>query len=315
MMFFFFIWKNVKLCGFSRFIKRNRETTRDWTHLPLLPSIADRLGLLELLRFRAVCKDWYVASSAASDNVEGLSDREPWFLLYGDDNSTCTLVTEYSNEKHTIDIPELNGTTCLASSHGWLLLFREGSMFFFCPLSRAKIHIPGKFPHSVISNHVAIFSAPPTSEDCIVGVLSRTATKFELHIIRRGATSWTNHKLKSTFPKEIYYAAYNKGSFYFIYDRTLMVYFNIEEQIFRLMKIIYAKSETGLRFRTEDERKKMDEQLDFHDMSQVSICGTILSCDYGRCNKMVRYENNRTYQKQGAWFQPRFHQISEKQSW
>ncbi|KAK8614591.1 hypothetical protein V6N13_068391 [Hibiscus sabdariffa] len=147
-------------------------STRDWTDLPLLPSIASRLGLIELLRFRAVCRDWYAASSVASAEIESSPDHEPWFLFYDDDNSPCTLVTEYFSEKYTIDVPELKGTKCLASCEGWLLLFCDGSMFFFCPLSRARIDIPGTFPHTDISNHVAILSAPPTSKDCIVGVIS-----------------------------------------------------------------------------------------------------------------------------------------------
>ncbi|KAK8635963.1 hypothetical protein V6N13_004674 [Hibiscus sabdariffa] len=298
-------------------MKFDRHSTRDWTDLPILPSIADRLALIELLRFRAVCKAWYAASSAASDNIEALPDREPWFLLYGDDNSTCTLVTEYSNEKHTIDIPELNGTTCLASSHGWLLLFREGSVFFLCPLSRARIDIPVTFPHSVISNHVAVFSAPPTSKDCVVGVLSQTETEIELNVIRRGATSWTKHKLQPTAPRKICYAAnaYDEAGFYFIEDETSMVYFSTEESKLYLARLVSSNSEEGLIFSTKDEENEMKGRLALDDMSQVSVCGTSISCDNALTIKLVPYENNRVSRKQGAWFQPRFHQITEKQSW
>ncbi|KAK9018279.1 hypothetical protein V6N11_001257 [Hibiscus sabdariffa] len=59
----------------------------------------------------------------------------------------------------------------------------------------------------------------------------------------------------------------------------------------------------------------LKEQLALEDMSQVSIYGTTVSCGNAGSNKMVPYENNRVSQKQGAWFQPRFHQISEYQSW
>ncbi|XP_039030875.1 F-box/kelch-repeat protein At1g57790-like [Hibiscus syriacus] len=299
----------------SRLVKRDQMSKREWTDLPILSSIADRLALNELIRFRAVCKDWHAASSAASDKVEALPDHEPWFILYGDDNSTCTLVTEYSTKKHAIDIPELNGTTCLASSQGWLLLFREGSMFFLCVLSRAKIDIPEMFPHSIISNHVAFFSAPPTSNDCVVSVLRQTETEVELYVIRRGATSWTKHKLASTICRNIKHAAFLKGEFYFIDDWYSMVFFEIETSKLCHGRVVCTESETGLRFSQVGEKNKLKERLASDDMSQVSICGTVISCDNARRNRIVPYENSRVCKKQGAWFQPRFHQITQNQSW
>ncbi|KAE8660631.1 hypothetical protein F3Y22_tig00116951pilonHSYRG00535 [Hibiscus syriacus] len=300
------------------FIKRDQKSTRDWTDLhDLLPSIAERLGLFELLRFRAVCKHWYAASSGALDKIETVSDHEPWFLLYGDDNSTCTLITE--SEKHTTNIPELNGTTCLSSRQGWLLLFREGgSIFFFCPLSRAKIHIPVKFPHSVISNHVASFTAPPTSKNCSVGIFNRaTDTELELHVIHRGgASSWTKYKLEARFPRGIHYAVYHKGYFLFIDKKNnIMAYFHLEKQRLCLAEVIWTKAREGLRFCSEKEKNQMKARLALDDMCGVSICGTTVSSGDGHWGKMVGYENSRDFKKQGAWFQPRFHQISENQSW
>ncbi|KAA3471088.1 F-box/kelch-repeat protein [Gossypium australe] len=152
-----------------RLNRRDQMTSRDWTDLPLLPSIVDSLGLIDLLRFRVVCKDWNSSSFATTTEIEAIPDQEPWCLIYGGNNSECSLITE-SDGKHTIYIPEMNGATYLASSQGWLLLFREGSMFFFCPLSDAKIDLPGPFPHTAIDDHVAVFSALPTSKDCVVAV-------------------------------------------------------------------------------------------------------------------------------------------------
>ncbi|XP_039008739.1 F-box/kelch-repeat protein At1g57790-like [Hibiscus syriacus] len=298
----------------SRFVQRDQKSTRDWTDLPLLPSIADRLALIELIRFRAVCKDWRAASSDTLDKVEAILDTEPWFILYGDDNSTCSLVTENSTKKYTIDVPELNGTICLASSQGWLLLFCEGLVFFLCVLSRAKVDIPATFPHSEISNHIAFFSAPPTSNNCIVGVLRQTETETELYMIRRGATTWTKHKLAPLIRRNIKHVSYHEGEIYFIDDRYLMVFLEIENSRFYHWRVNYSDSEMGSRFRREGE-KKLTELLALDDMSQVSICGTYVPFDNFRWNKTVRYQNSRVCKKQGAWFQPRFHQITQKQSW
>ncbi|KAH1108098.1 hypothetical protein J1N35_011866 [Gossypium stocksii] len=298
---------------------RDQMTSRDWTDLPLLPSIVDHLGLIDLLRFRAVCKDWNSASFAATAEIEAIPDQETWCLIYGGNNSECSLITEYAG-KHTIYIPEINGATCLASSQGWLLLFREGSMFFFCPLSGAKIDLPGPFPHTAINDHVAVFSAPPTSKDCVVAVVSRTETEtLELHMIDRGATAWTEHKLASMVPTKIQYAAHYNGGFYFFDNKSdSMVYVSIEKRELRLGKVRYMKSAKDksipLRFSTNSEKENMKKRLGLEDGVQVSICGTVVSCE-SSADKMVAYENTwvgaddvegRQIVK-AAWFQPRFH--------
>lgn len=305
----------------------DQMTSRDWTDLPLLPSIADRLGLIDLLRFRAVCKDWNSASFAATAEIEAIPDQDPWCLIYGGNSSECSLITK-SDGKHTIYIPEMNGATCLASSQGWLLLFREGSMFFFCPLSRAKIDLPGPFPHTAINDHVAVFSAPPTSKDCVVAVVSRTKTEtLELHMIDRGATAWIQHKLASIVPIKIQYAAYHNGVFYFFDNKSdWMVHMSIEKRELHLGKIRYTRSEKEktipLRFSSKSEKEKMKKRLGLEDGVQVSICGTIVSCETA-ADKMVPYENTRVGDDEAeerrifkaAWFQPRFHRVSQNQSW
>ncbi|KAK9281501.1 hypothetical protein L1049_004404 [Liquidambar formosana] len=171
-------------------------TIRDWSDIPsdILSSIGDRLGLIELLSFRSACKDWRSSSSSASACIESFPNHKPWFLLYGE-NSQCLLYNQ-SNERYTMDIPELQGgATCIASKHGWLLLFQEGMIFFFCPFSRAKIGLP-QFPCSELSDHVAAFSSPPTSEDCIVSVIHRIDDhKLEVNVIHRGDNTWTNHTM------------------------------------------------------------------------------------------------------------------------
>ncbi|CAB4291754.1 unnamed protein product [Prunus armeniaca] len=152
-----------------------------WSDLPsdLASNIAERLGPIELLSFQSVCKAWNSASSTASAKIESTPDFEPWFLLYAEDSDhNCQLVTE-SGKKFSVRLPELDGTTCLASNQGWLLLFKKrglegeavgnccgaSSLFFFRPFSETKIDLPG-CPFLELSDHVAAFSCVPTSRDC-----------------------------------------------------------------------------------------------------------------------------------------------------
>ncbi|XVE77697.1 hypothetical protein DITRI_Ditri13aG0083900 [Diplodiscus trichospermus] len=305
---------------------RGQMGARDWSDLPseLLQLIAVRLGLIELLSFRGVCKDWNSATSTASAEIEALPNQEPWFLLYREDNSQCMLVTD-SNRKYTITIPELNGATCLASNQGWLLLFREGSMFFFCPFSRAKIELPWEFPNTVISDDiVAVFSSPPTSQDCLVCVVMNgiETEKFELYAIHRGAAAWTKHQLDHSLDK-IEYVAYHDGVFYFFDDTCWMVYFSIEDRRLGRCMIRYAESEKEkclpLRFCSDTEKNEMKKRLGLEEGIALSTCGTVVSCD--KADKMIPYEDTENATEpgcnplKGVWFQPRFHQIDQKQSW
>lgn len=143
-----------------------------WADLPpeLLSPIANSLGIIDLLSLRGVCKDWRSAPSTASAEIESLPSTKPWFILY-EETENCTLYNPNVKKIYNINFPELMDTTCLALNQGWLLLFQEGSIFFFCPFSRARIDLT-QFPHQEMSDHIAAFSCPPTSLDCIVSIIN-----------------------------------------------------------------------------------------------------------------------------------------------
>ncbi|RYR18498.1 hypothetical protein Ahy_B03g063122 [Arachis hypogaea] len=153
---------------------------------------SDYLELKELLRIRGVCKDWKYASTEALARLEiETFQDEPWFLMYGE-GSTCSLLSN-EDKLYTLNIPEFDGATCVASNSGWLLLFREGSIFFLCPFSRARIDLPN-FPLPELidcSEYVAAFSSAPTSEDCTVAVINRWhEIALQLHLLRRSDQRW-----------------------------------------------------------------------------------------------------------------------------
>ncbi|KAL5157370.1 F-box protein [Glycine soja] len=171
------------------------KMTGEWSNLPhdLLSRISSGLGLIDFLSFRGVCKDWRVVSSKVSSEVKQSLGCDPWFLVYEegeDSHSQCSLLS-HQDQLYTINIPELDGATCLASYEGWLLLFRHGSLFFFSPFSRATIELPNCPFAEATDEHVAAFSSPPTSQNCIVAVVNRISdSELELFMLRRGESVW-----------------------------------------------------------------------------------------------------------------------------
>ncbi|KAF5462556.1 hypothetical protein F2P56_018553 [Juglans regia] len=306
--------------------------TRPWSDLPaeLLSPIADQLRLIELLSFRGVCKDWKAAASTASAKIEGSPHSEPWLLLYGE-NSQCHLYDE-SRKRYTMSIPRLDGATCIASNQGWLLMFVEGSMFFYCPFSDAKIEIP-KFPHSILSSHAAAFSSAPTTPECIVAVMHRdTESVLELNVLRRGANTWNKRKLISTRPNlgVLGSATYRDGTFHFwdkingllafsvkdesIVKYTVVVRNELSKNTAALPYIPYIHEKT--RFEGNDMRKKVGLGKEV----SVSVCGTTVKHDYG-ADKIIfsedidAAEESESHHLKGVWIQPRFFNISPNQSW
>lgn len=172
------------------------DVPRQWSNLPrdILSHVADRLGLIDFLKFRPVCKDFLSASSIGTTQTQCL----PWFLVYGQ-SSRCCLVSYGDNctKTYTLNLPQLEGATCLASTQGWLLVFREGSMFFYCPFSNVKIDLPN-FPYAELKGnyYTAAFSAPPWSKDYVIAVITRTDENYlELNAVKYG-DNWVTHNIK-----------------------------------------------------------------------------------------------------------------------
>ncbi|XP_021811043.1 F-box protein At3g56470-like [Prunus avium] len=312
----------------------------------LLSKIADGLSLIDLLSFRSVCKAWNSASSTASAQNE--SSYEPWFLLYEEHSDQCQLLICESGKTYTIsNIPELKGATCLASNQGWLLLFKPscGSIFFFCPFSRAKIDLP-KLPASQLCEHVAAFSSPPTCQDCIVSVISRiNDLELELNVLHRGGNEWIRHQRNFTpWPvNRIECGAFHNGEFYFFAcggDRLIQVAVtaasNLQWQCFSILpvsavsapppaedEIVSLRDEMGYL-----DKKNVKQQLGMGRDVSISTCGTQIRVLDGQ-DRVVFNENGSIVSAEqssssktkspdfkGIWIHPIFCQISPiHQSW
>ncbi|KAK9201758.1 hypothetical protein WN944_016965 [Citrus x changshan-huyou] len=303
--------------------------TGQWADLPseLISLIAERLGVIDLFSFSIVCKGWNSAASTPSSQISAQIISSPnralWFLLYGK-NSQCFLVSE-TDKKYKISIPEMNGAACIASKEGWLLLHRDDSLFFFCPFSASKIDLP-KFRKSEQCNVVATFSAPPTSEDCIVAVACQNAPGVDLHLLSRGAKEWTTHTCThlNGLIKTITGAAYADNTFQFYDDKDRLLTFTPENGKWKNYKIIFGSGEDHpntetvpfFLWRDSFKRCSMNERLGLGEDVSVSTCGTVVPD--GRHGKILFNESVSQQSKsrglRGVWIEPRSPQIPPEMS-
>nr|GMD71009.1 F-box protein At4g00893-like [Ipomoea batatas] len=308
-----------------------KEFERGWSDLPpeLLSKIASCLEFFDLLRFRFVCKDWRSASSTASASVESTPGRQPCFLLHGDSAENCILYSQVEKRKYTINIPELREATCLASNQGWLLLFQQGVIFFFCPFSGSRIDLP-VFPQAEFSGHVGAFSSPPTSPDCTVAVICRKSEhRLEINVLDRKSSVWTKHEyshFRGGF-RTIKCATCHNGVFYFVDDTQKALTFSAGPRSWKMYRIVDSSEETEAdplpfahmdRYFSTSELKKNMELGD-----HVSIVTCAASLPGSRYEIVINNESidgdamegAETQQLKGIWIQPRFFQIPPQYTW
>lgn len=304
-----------------------------WSDLPpeLLCTIADLLGLIDILSFRGVCKEWRSASTTCSAEMESASNVEPSFLVNQDDDDNFQFYYRSRDMKmYTIPFPELKGTKSLASSHGWLLMYRQeqeqSSVFFFCPFSGAKIELP-PFPHSDLSDHVAAFSSPPTCPDCAVAVMNRSrevnSNRVELHLLRRGVEGWVKEKEFDKAIGKLTGAIYveKENSFNFMDNLDNLLDFSMKGEGWSSYRIVSGRMELPLMpfsykraYFLHGKNKSMMKSNGggLEDGVSISICVET----YWNNKEQVLINNqslsgeNRVSQLHGTWFHPRLHSIS-----
>ncbi|KAF5737148.1 F-box/kelch-repeat protein [Tripterygium wilfordii] len=205
---------------------------RCWSDLPydILVLIGKKLTIVDHLSFCAVCKDWRSVSKICcpvqftTESLWLMFLRNPrrrsaqWEI--GDPSSGCI---------YTIDAPLLSARTtrCLLSKHGWLLLIStkpSPSLFFFNPLSQARIDLPWCDAFSGLnwdrpkdpSLPVFAISSPPTSHDCVVWsvrMLGRVG-RYECCMIGRGENNWkTKRRVNERITGPILHALFYEGFF------------------------------------------------------------------------------------------------------
>nr|XP_043638369.1 F-box/kelch-repeat protein At3g18720-like [Erigeron canadensis] len=303
--------------------------SRSWSDLPIeiLSCIADRLSIIELLSFRGTCKDFRSASSAAI-----AADEYPWLLFHKPNSSECLIHDEPRSVSYKRNIPDLQGATCLASYQGWLLVFKDESVFFFCPFSLAKIALP-KFPHNQIEGHVAAFSFLPTSPDCMVAVLNATDKyyNFEINMISKGQSEWTQHKIsRCCLSSRLTLATFDHKSknFWYMDDEKSLLAFSAIDNSWEPRRIQndpnVARGEPLPYFYwyhyLGDTIEQKRDKLDIEDDEYVVVCG--LTFHHPALNFPAVYQNEvvdrsptKTRMRRAVWIQPRFFEAHPNQHW
>ncbi|KAI3806039.1 hypothetical protein L1987_21929 [Smallanthus sonchifolius] len=307
------------------------DSPRSWTDLPfeILSFIAIRLPIIELLSFRGTCKDFRSASSTATAEIQ--SSKNPWLLFHKTNSSKCIIYNEPESKPYNRKIPELETATCLASYQGWLLLFKDKSIFFFSPFPLSKITLP-EFPQNLITRgHVAAFSDQPTSPHCIISIINPIESPFfEMHIISKGQKTWTRHKIRghSNLKPILTAATYDNKSrtFYYMVGEVSVLSFSVEDKKAtpytivhgghkdkdtEVMPYVYYKD----MFHNKIEGKICE--MDIGDDEYVDVCGlTFESEDSCRrelyLNEVVNESPTRTQVCKAVWIQPRFYESNDQ---
>ncbi|RWR72478.1 F-box/kelch-repeat-like protein [Cinnamomum micranthum f. kanehirae] len=182
-----------------------------WSDLPrdLLVLVTQRLTLADHVRISTTCKSWQWTAPSF------LSSKRPILLFI--ENQSSNFYDPFSRKICVTYIPELLDATYHYSKDGWLLLSQQNNLsqvFFLNPFTNEKITLT----HLNLSNLICpsgsknigpftvSFSAPPTSQDCIIflvltetfpNIPKRTTRVFTFSLrdetVERSMFTLTNH--------------------------------------------------------------------------------------------------------------------------
>ncbi|XP_014517464.1 F-box protein At3g56470-like [Vigna radiata var. radiata] len=301
-----------------------------WSYMPhdLLSKIADELELMDFLSFRCVCKDWHIASSKVSHEDKS-SKCEPWFLVYEGEGSQCSLLSS-KHKRYISHIPELEGAECLASCEGWLLLFREGSLFFFCPFSKAKIDLPN-CPIGEVTDHVAAFSSAPTGQNCTVVVLNCLSNfELQLFMICRGEKAWTRHSYEGFNFITMRTALFYEGDeFHFLDGEYGLVSFRSKSSEWKRYYVTRSTAPSPnavvLKYRISEnffQHHNNNGEVTFLEANDsISTVGTTVQRDTGNYDLLIGNESIKAPKEsesrhfKGVWIKPKYCYVPPDQTW
>ncbi|OMO82405.1 hypothetical protein COLO4_23032 [Corchorus olitorius] len=244
----------------SRSTKIEVQEMRSYSDLPLeiVENIIRRLGFLDRIRLRGVCKDWLVLNL----QIPSVDKYPyPWAMTsywWQPDNDKihgyCDLTDPPVRKKYVVE--KVRGkeyeffcsAIARASSYGWLLFENSKFGFFlYCPFTREVIKLPEL---KNIKNYVrvATFSLDATSSKCVIFTLEYSAwnpEKICINICCPGDKSWKTFKFMSGFESWYYNnpadpaidAAYANGNFYCVFKNGELGAFNVGLEEWTLLTV------------------------------------------------------------------------------
>lgn len=196
---------------------------------------------------------------------------------------------------------------------------------FLLPLLSCE-NRPSQLPSlTTLRPHCSI-SSPPTSQDCILRVISRANNdEWELNLLRHGAEEWTKHNYSSKPYKidAIKGAAYHKeGREFYFYDPKphpkglVFSTDNLNVQYYQIVRNGLGTSTLPFDyckdyFVTENLKNK----LELAENVSISTCGIQMEIG-GRiiCGESITADGvtdqSSSRQLKGVWIHPRFYQVS-----
>lgn len=219
--------------------------------------------------------------------------------------------------------------TCLASTQGWLLLHQKGSIFFFCPFSRAKIDLP-PLQDPEITPAAAVFTSPPSSIDCVAGIIYKKNDQImELNVLERGISTWMKYefdlKLNGRGFGDAKCATSHDGCLYFLDDYKKLLTFTLKDKSFEVYTIVDRSKDPSvesLPFKYKEKcfgRSNLKKQMNLGDDVTISTCGASY---FGSDSEiLIKNENIEAMEGteaqhfKGIWIQPRFFQLPPNYSW
>ncbi|KAL5698950.1 SWR1-complex protein 3 [Ranunculus cassubicifolius] len=182
----------------------------DWSQAPqeILGSIAERLNSIEdYLRFGGVCRSWRFVT-LDHRRFRFSPKTLPWLMFPlhkkdedGKDIDNPNFFSLSDVKFYKRSLPEARGCCFSGSKYGWLILFGDGRIELYNPLTRNRIGLPLPYTnYRVQKGFLSMPSSITSPKDQFLVVVNFFK---ELAFIRPGDTTWTTIEIPVTNNSDI----------------------------------------------------------------------------------------------------------------
>ncbi|OMO96806.1 hypothetical protein COLO4_15077 [Corchorus olitorius] len=205
----------------------------NWCNLPLdiVERIIGRLGWLDRIRTRSVCKAW----SVSTPHIPTIDENFPWALRLTLKNQQLIYPPLHQEIKIPLRKEELqifHKARAHASSYGWVLFEAAtnphglGNFLLYSPFTNEVIELP---EYELMVDDVATFSLDATSPKCVIFGLGVEDDIIRIYICSLGDTEWVTYEFDFfegySTPE---HATYAGGIFYCVFSGGELGAFNLQ---------------------------------------------------------------------------------------
>ncbi|CAH8358650.1 unnamed protein product [Eruca vesicaria subsp. sativa] len=188
----------------------SNKVNRSELNSDVLQSILERLSIIDYLKARSVCKNWYIVCKQMSP----IQDKFPWIISFPrrrPKSSTCQVFNPKEGKFYTLRNLGNDFSThqCLATSGSWLLMLDlRSNLYVLNVFTRERIELP------TLESHQGRLQVHRLQNNTFTFMINQSSVSASNVLNRTKAVLWVDEKTNG------YIVVWSIGLSYIMYTRS-----------------------------------------------------------------------------------------------